>query len=226
MASRTFIKNAHSRFITATIIGTLFWLVFFYAPPRAFSIVLFAILSTIVFFEWKNIFPVNSKAFWVTLPFYPILPFGLLIYLNEMDLYRVLVYFLFIIVFSFDSGAYITGSLIGITPAMKRISPGKTIEGIIGGYISAIVMFVWALWDRGDILHWPTIFIFTGITCIVAFFGDIFESFLKRQAGIKDSSSILPGHGGFLDRFDAVMMVSFFFFICKDLFVQLFKINP
>ncbi|MCX5923942.1 MAG: phosphatidate cytidylyltransferase, partial [Candidatus Dependentiae bacterium] len=54
------------------------------------------------------------------------------------------------------------------------------------------------------------------IACLLAFVGDIFESFLKRQAGIKDSGHILPGHGGFLDRFDAVIMVTFFFFVFRQ----------
>lgn len=205
------------------IIATLFWVVFFYAPPYLFSATLLTILATIVFLEWKNIFPCNSNLFWVVLPFYPILPFSLLIYLNEMDQYRMLVYFLFIIVFSFDSGAYITGNLLGITPAAPKISPGKTVEGIIGGYISALIMFIWVLWEQGTTLNWLTIATFTAITCLVAFFGDIFESYLKRQAGIKDSAHILPGHGGFLDRFDAVMMVSFFFFLFKDTIILLFS---
>ena len=222
MGSKTFISNSRLRFITASIIASLFWLVFFYCSPHAFSATLAMILGVILFFEWKNIFPCSSKIFWFLLPFYPILPFCLLIYLNEHEAYRVLIYYLFVMVFSFDSGAYIVGTLIGSNPAIPKISPGKTVEGVIGGYLSSLVLFTWALWDQGNVLNFKIIAPFTAIVCLFAFLGDAFESILKRQACIKDSGNILPGHGGFLDRFDAVMMTSFFFFTFKDAIIKLF----
>ena len=209
--------NEHTkRFITAWIIASFFWLVFFYCPPYIFSATLFGILCTILFLEWKRIFPIHTKSFWITMPFYPVLPFALMIYMNQMDLYRPLVYYLFLIVFTFDAGAYITGSWFGKRLIAPTISPKKTIEGFIGGYLSAIVLFTWGLYDHG-IYHSPSfIILFSFAVCVIAFFGDLFESYLKRNAKIKDSGGILPGHGGFLDRFDAIMLVTFFFYLFRD----------
>lgn len=107
-----------------------------------------------------------------------------------------------------DTMAYIVGSLIGKTP-LSAISPKKTWEGTIGGILlsAAITGFLAPL-----VLFSPVSFIFMWIFFIVALisaitgtFGDLFESKLKRMAGVKDSGSIMPGHGGFLDRFDSML---------------------
>ncbi len=66
----------------------------------------------------------------------------------------------------------------------------------------------------------PFMILLVLITCLFAFMGDIFESFLKRQAHIKDSGNILPGHGGFLDRFDAVIFATYFFFLFRHALAQ------
>jgi phosphatidate cytidylyltransferase len=204
------------RFITASIIGTFFWLIFFYCPPYIFSITLFGILITILCTEWGKVFSINSLKFWAFMPLYPVLPFVLMIYMNQSDLYRPLVYYLFILVFSFDAGAYVAGSLFGKRLIAPEISPKKTVEGFVGGYFSALVIFVWALYDDNIYLSVSFIFLFSLVVCTIAFFGDLLESYLKRQANIKDSGEILPGHGGFLDRFDAVMLTVFFFYAVKD----------
>lgn len=204
------------RFITATIIGTLFWCIFFYLPPIAFSLLLLGILCTILLFEWKNLFKLDGFSFWFIMPWYPILPFALLIYMNNNLCYRQLLYYLFLIVFTFDGTAYLAGKLLGQHKIIPSISPGKTVEGFIGGYIASVIMFWIATRNESLSLSYPFVLIFVFIVCCVAFVGDIFESFLKRKANIKDSGDILPGHGGFLDRFDAVIMVAFFFFLFKD----------
>lgn len=203
------------RFISATILASCFWIVFFYLPPVTFSIMLAAILITILIKEWGNIFKETNIFHWLIMPFYPILPFALLIYMNHHDTYRILVYYLFLTVFSFDTSSYLTGIVIGRYKILPSISPGKTLEGCIGGFIGALIVFVFALWDDGINLS-PTItLMLVFMICAIAFFGDAFESILKRRAGIKDSGNTLPGHGGFLDRFDAVVMVAYFFFIFK-----------
>ena len=205
-----------ARFITASIIGTFFWIIFFYCPPYIFSLTLFCILITIICTEWNKFFPITSLNFWVSLPFYPVLPFTLMIYMNQLDIYRPLLYYLFLMVFSFDAGAYVTGSLFGKRLIAPRISPKKTIEGFIGGYISVLIVFAWALYNQQIYFSTSSICLFSLLVCTIAFFGDLFESYLKRQAGLKDSGAILPGHGGFLDRFDAIMLTVFFFYAFKD----------
>jgi phosphatidate cytidylyltransferase len=117
-----------------------------------------------------------------------------------------------------DTMAYLVGSLIGKTP-FSKISPKKTWEGTIGGAILCIIsvglLFSsffnckhfaegW-LCDTTDKYHW---FIIAALCAIFGTMGDLFESKLKRMAGVKDSGSIMPGHGGFLDRFDSLLFAA------------------
>jgi phosphatidate cytidylyltransferase len=110
-----------------------------------------------------------------------------------------------------DTMAYIVGSLIGKTP-LSEISPKKTWEGTVGGVIlSAVLMFF--LWNRlvYGISEYPIDKI-AGLIALIASItgtiGDLLESKLKRMAGVKDSGHIMPGHGGFLDRFDSMLLAT------------------
>ncbi|HET6768701.1 MAG TPA: phosphatidate cytidylyltransferase [Chitinophagaceae bacterium] len=106
-----------------------------------------------------------------------------------------------------DTMAYIVGSLIGKTP-LSKISPKKTWEGTIGGIILSVGVVGLAVF-YGLFNSWPVaiaIMILAGIASITGTFGDLLESKLKRMAGVKDSGNIMPGHGGFLDRFDSLLL--------------------
>jgi phosphatidate cytidylyltransferase len=150
------------------------------------------------------------------MPVYPILPFTILIYCNHIPEYRLLLYYACLTVFTFDSFSYIIGSILGKTKIAPRISPAKTVEGFIGGLLITWLTFHLALLQQETYITLGTSFYITGITCILALLGDLFESFLKRKAGIKDTGILLPGHGGFLDRFDSLLMVSYVLFIYKE----------
>lgn len=102
-----------------------------------------------------------------------------------------------------DTMAYIVGSLIGKTP-FSPISPKKTWEGTIGGIILAIGVMALIAYLTGKLspLHTAVI---AALAAIAGTYGDLFESKLKRLAGVKDSGQIMPGHGGFLDRFDSLL---------------------
>lgn len=214
-------NNATLRVITAIILGAIFGIIFFYCPPQIFSLLLSLILTTIIIGEWKNIFPVHSLQFWAIMPLYPITPFFILIYLNESPIYRILILYLFIMVFAFDSGSYIVGKTYGKHKIIPSISPGKSWQGAVGGYcIATTILIIMTCYFHASI-HWQTACMLSAIICIIAFTGDIFESYLKRSAGIKDSGNLLPGHGGFLDRFDAVMAVAVFFFCYKNNLIAL-----
>lgn len=215
------LSQSTKRFISASILATCFWVVFFYLPSFIFSSMLGGILLTILIKEWGNIFKETNIFYWLMMPLYPILPFALLIYMNHQEPYRILVYYLFLLVFSFDTSSYLTGMLMGYHKVLPSISPGKTIEGCIGGFIGALIVCILALWEDNITMQPITIIMFVLITCLLAFAGDAFESLLKRRARIKDSGDTLPGHGGFLDRFDAVVMVAYFYFIFKDYLVLL-----
>lgn len=111
----------------------------------------------------------------------------------------------FILIWSNDTGAYLTGMLFGRHKLMERISPKKTWEGFIGGILIASVA-AWFLSDWlgvVDKIHWIIIAI---IISVAGTYGDLVESMLKRSTGVKDSGTIMPGHGGFLDRFDSALI--------------------
>jgi len=104
-----------------------------------------------------------------------------------------------------DTMAYIVGSMIGRTP-MTSASPNKTWEGTVGGAILAVVVVGLVVWlFEMDYLQAATIAL---IASVAGTFGDVLESKLKRMAGVKDSGHILPGHGGFLDRFDSLLVAT------------------
>ncbi len=210
------------RFVTGLALGIVFWTLFAYLPPIYFSFVLGIILTLIIVFEWKNFFNIEKLSYWLIMPFYPILPFALLIAMNQNPAYHVLLFVLFIIVFSFDTGSYFVGNIIGFHKLAPSISPGKTWEGALGGWIFAIIGFYLVLWELGKSVPWWFVLIFTLLVCILSLIGDLFESFLKRRAGIKDSGTLLPGHGGFLDRFDGILFTVFFFYIFKNYLATLF----
>ena len=100
-----------------------------------------------------------------------------------------------------DIGAYFSGKKFGKIKIAKRISPGKTLEGLIGGFLS-IMIFISFLHIYGFISIFDGLLLAFLVTTL-SLYGDIYESFLKRIANIKDSSSLIPGHGGFLDRMDS-----------------------
>jgi phosphatidate cytidylyltransferase len=109
------------------------------------------------------------------------------------------------IVFSGDTGAYFAGMKFGKHKLYPAISPKKTVEGAIGGIASGMFITFIAKLVFFRSLHWSGIFLLPLFVGPVAQIGDLCESFLKRSFDCKDSGSILPGHGGFLDRFDGVV---------------------
>lgn len=120
-----------------------------------------------------------------------------------------------------DTMAYIVGSLIGKTP-LSPISPKKTWEGTIGGAILSVLVLVLVGYFMGYAAAGLLVIgLVAAISAVMGTIGDLFESRLKRMAGVKDSGSFMPGHGGFLDRFDSIIFATPFVW----LFVQLLLAN-
>jgi len=113
--------------------------------------------------------------------------------------------FLFVLIWGADSAAYFVGKKWGTTKLMPQVSPGKSIQGAIGAVVFAIMITLIA----AAFSHPPAIIMVSAVglsvtTVIFSILGDLFESMLKREAGVKDSGTIFPGHGGILDRIDSL----------------------
>ena len=115
-----------------------------------------------------------------------------------------------------DTMAYIVGSIIGKTQ-ISAVSPNKTWEGTIGGVIVSILIVTKTTQYVLPSLNSNIVFLICLISTIAGNFGDFFESKLKRRAGVKDSGSMMPGHGGFLDRFDSILLAGPFVWLLLDI---------
>lgn len=120
----------------------------------------------------------------------------------------LLVFFVVLVTWAGDTGAYYAGMSMGRTPLAPRISPNKTVEGLLGGCLLAVVM---ALIARAWFIPSFTILdavVLGVVLTVVGLIGDLSESMFKRGAGVKDSGGLIPGHGGMLDRLDSLLLTA------------------
>ena len=109
-------------------------------------------------------------------------------------------------VWAFDTGAYLVGRTVGRTPFLRHISPSKTVEGVVGGVVASTIVVGLMLWGLGqNPLH---ALVLGPLTGLAAQAGDLAESVIKRTAGAKDSGTLIPGHGGMLDRVDSFIVAA------------------
>jgi phosphatidate cytidylyltransferase len=111
----------------------------------------------------------------------------------------------FLLMWANDTGAYLAGASFGRRRLMEHISPKKTWEGFFGGLVSAALV-AWLLSGWLGVVTTPEWVIISVIISVAGTYGDLIESMLKRSGGVKDSGTIMPGHGGFLDRFDSTII--------------------
>jgi len=165
--------------------------------------------------------PVSDIAHTLTGILYAALPFSFFMALGFMGgTYNAhLPLGFLILLWTNDTGAYLAGRSFGRRKLFQRISPGKTWEGFAGGVLLATLAAL--SFDRyfGTLQKWE----WATVALIIGVFGtagDLVESMLKRQAGIKDSGNILPGHGGFLDRFDGLLLAAPLVYVFLELVVR------
>ncbi|NOY49327.1 MAG: phosphatidate cytidylyltransferase [Chlorobi bacterium] len=164
--------------------------------------------------DWKRIGSVFSAIIFV------VVPFGLmnsLFYSHQIDgLQSGILIGMFVIIWTNDVFAYLTGSKFGRHKLFEKHSPKKSWEGSVGGFVfaqaSAYIMSIF--YPQLSIIDW---LVLAAIISVSGTYGDLAESLLKRNAGVKDSGNIFPGHGGVLDRFDAVLFATPFVFVYLNL---------
>lgn len=211
-----FKKNGKNpQIIPGIIIGVMvFGLNYFIATgflrPQTMTII-FPCLLYIVIAELyrKQLFPFENIAItvfgiiYIAIPISLLWYFGFRININYYNPNLILGYFIFI--WTYDTMAYLIGMAFGRKKLFERISPKKSWEGAVGGFIFCILIaFLLSVFNKNlSLLQWT---IFGSLIAIFGTFGDLAESMLKRSYEIKDSGSILPGHGGILDRFDALFL--------------------
>ncbi len=169
---------------------------------------------------WKNSEqPFRDAAYTLVPMLYIAIPLSLMLALIPEVRARV-VLMIVLMVWVNDSGAYIGGSLFGKHKMWVRHSPGKTWEGTAFGVVATLLLAVFVgTWLQPAIAwyHWLVL----GLICsVVDTLGDLVESMLKRSVGVKDSGSIMPGHGGFLDRFDSLLIIMPFVFAYITLIIK------
>ncbi|MGB0805656.1 MAG: phosphatidate cytidylyltransferase [Salibacteraceae bacterium] len=148
-----------------------------------------------------------SGGFYLAIPLVSLLILGIFPSFSPVNFNWQIPLSIFILTWTNDTGAYLSGRTFGKTKLFERISPNKTWEGSIGGGIftvigAIIICYVWGIFSLP---------IWIGAAVLVSIFanlGDLMESAFKRNAGVKDSGKIMPGHGGVLDRFDAILLTA------------------
>ncbi len=183
--------------------------------PLLFIAALASLLFITLYWEWSRLVNLTKPSRLAFTLLYPITPFVSLMWLTyqfySTDFYLPI--FPFFAAWSADTGGYIVGKLCGTHKMCPSISPGKSWEGFIGSVVSVFAM-CWYLLPKIVLLrssimatNLVVMVIFALAITAIAFLGGLFLSVLKRKEGLKDAGSLLPGHGGILDRFDGVLFV-------------------
>ena len=165
-----------------------------------------ATIATAMFYEWTRLVRGWGAGWYLSGFVYALVPALALLWIRERDAHGLnLLLWAFIVTWSTDIGAYFAGRRFGRRKLAPAISPGKTVEGLVGGVIAAAVLGgAWALATGLGI----ALLALAPVLALAAQAGDLFESSMKRRAGVKDSGSWLPGHGGVLDRLDGLAPVA------------------
>jgi phosphatidate cytidylyltransferase len=178
-------------------------------PVRDYYLIspLMALIFLIKLYKPNDSKPFMNIAFTFLGMIYVALPFSILTIIalpNQQYSYQIVLGCLFLL-WASDTGAYFAGTKFGKTKLFERVSPKKSWEGSLGGFLFAmLVAYLLGLYFN-DLEPWRW-YVIGGIIVVAGTYGDLVESLFKRRISIKDSGSTIPGHGGFLDRFDGLLL--------------------
>jgi phosphatidate cytidylyltransferase len=204
------LKEISTRFIYLLIVATVFFGALFVPTPLIFSI---AFIWWTAAFIAICVYP-RGVTWWVQ---YPVVRGGMgilvllpcwaaLNYIRNQETGGITaLLFLFVLIWGADTVAYFVGKKWGTSKLAPLVSPGKSKQGAMGALMFAVLVVVPVLFVSHTPWHiWPWVMLLALATVLFSIVGDLFESMIKRQAGVKDSSQLLPGHGGLLDRIDSL----------------------
>lgn len=197
-----------SELATRTVTGLLLVALTIFATVQGGMLfaIFVALVATGVYWEWMWIVRDWNFLWKVGGFFFALIPAIALLWVRDRSFSGLeLVVWIYIVTWATDIGAYAAGKNIGGPKLAPKISPNKTWAGLFGGMVAA--GFLGALWADFSELK-PQYFWIGAPFAAAAQAGDLFESWMKRRAGVKDSGSLLPGHGGLFDRVDGLLVVA------------------
>ena len=154
---------------------------------------------------WSNIAVKLFFAFFTLFPFFiSVIALRSIDYQSNCYTGAILLLYIFVLVWTTDTGAYFAGRTFGKRKLAPKVSPGKTVEGFIGGVSVALLISLVVYYSNLFNLKLNAFFISSFFAILASVLGDLTESMFKREAGIKDSGNLIPGHGGILDRIDSL----------------------
>lgn len=212
--------NLQLRIISAFIIGVLFISALFLFRPLFFLLML--AIAGMMLVEWYNITKSSPSYLATGLIIIPI-PVSSLLKISTIDYSGWLLFSFFSIMWVVDSFAMFVGKKLQGPRLAPKLSPNKTISGLVGGVTAAAMLPLvfralpfsgMEFYEKLPVWQWMLVFAIIGF---IAQMSDLFISFFKRKFKVKDSGSIIPGHGGFLDRFDSIILTAPVVMICLKL---------
>ena len=207
----------HPQKIMGILLGAFIYILIAAYSFNIIPLKLFVAIVPLIFFVFiselffKKTFPFRNIAYTLLGPIYVAVPFSLINYIGinsgTKEYHPEYILGIYFILWANDTGAFLVGSKIGKTKLLERVSPGKTWEGSAGGaLLGFIVTYIISIYFSDNSLKVLEWFVIGFILIVIGTMGDLVESMLKRSKNVKDSGTLLPGHGGILDRFDSLIL--------------------
>lgn len=201
----------------AFLFGVLAISVSFWKEEMIVSLLLLSLFGVI---NYLMGFSVKEALMLLAIVVFVLVPANILVDLREISI--KLSAFVLATNWMFDAGAYLSGKLFGRRRIFTNISPGKTLEGLIGGILTSVIVggiLGHFFWSPGKVIGFSLTGLYIGI---LAQIGDLLESAIKREKGVKDSGRIMPGHGGLFDRVDSLLVSLMGFYLAFRIFKEFY----